>query len=248
MRLCAMRNTRRSKAAEPTKVARGPGIGVQNERSLHNAIKRWYARPGDEFEVRRDGFIIDICRGELLVEIQTRNFSALRRKLRKLVQDHRVQLVYPIALQKWITRTDASGKRTLGTRRSPRAGDVADLFDELVSIPDLINEPNFELKVLLIHEEEIRRDDGKGSWWRRGYSIKDRKLIEVVDTVCFKDKDDFLRFLPAGLGQPFSNKMLAALLGKHIHDVRKMTYCLRRMNVIVPVGKNGNEVLFEIAR
>ncbi len=242
-----MPNTRRSRTLGPAPNALGQGIGVQNERSLHNAIKAWYARPGDEFEVKRDSFIIDICRGDLLIEIQTRNFSVLRRKLRTLVQHYQVRLVYPLALEKWITRTDASGRRTLGKRKSPRRGDIADLFDERVAIPDLINDPNFELDVLLIHEEEIRRDDGNGSWWRRGYSRWDRKLIEVVESVSFKDKYDFLRFLPAGLPQPFSNTMLAHALARHIYDVRKMTYCLRKMDVIVPVGKNRNEVLFEIA-
>lgn len=242
-----MRNTRRSRPVGPSPDALGQGIGVQNERSLHNAIKAWYARPGDEFEVKRHGFIIDICRGDLLIEIQTRNFSALRRKLRTLVQQHRTRLVYPLALEKWITRTDASGMHTLGKRKSPRRGDIADLFRELVAIPDLIDEPNFELEVLLIHEEEIRRDDGRGSWWRRGYSRWDRKLIEVVESLTFKQRYDFLRFLPAGLAQPFSNKMLAQALGRPVHDIQRMTYCLRKMNVIVPVGKNGNAVLFEVA-
>ena len=221
-------------------------IGTENERSLHKAIKAWYALPGDELEVKLDGCIIDIVRGDLLIEIQTKNFAAIGKKLRRLVQTHKLRLIYPIVKEKWITRTDASGKHILGKRKSPRRGDLFDLFDELVYIPDLIAQDNFELQVLLTREEEIRCDDGKGSWWRRGFSIKDRKLIEVVETVTFKDKQDFLRFLPGNLPHPFTNKILAKLLAAPVHDIRRMTYCFRKMGLIQQVGKKRNEMLFEV--
>lgn len=67
------------------------------EISLHNALKEWYAEPNDRFEVRLCKFIIDIVRGDSLVEIQTRNFSARRHKLTELAIRHPVRLVYPIA-------------------------------------------------------------------------------------------------------------------------------------------------------
>ena len=102
---------------------------------------------------------------------------------------------------------------------------------------DLIVEPRFELDVLMIQEDEIRRNDGKGSWFRRGYSLRDRKLIAIVDTVLFRDKRDLGRFLPEGLEEPFSNHVLAKRLEIPIHTIRKMTYCLRKMGLIVQVGK-----------
>jgi hypothetical protein len=60
------------------------GIGLLNEKPLHASLKQWYARPGDRFEVPVDGFVIDIVRGRLLIEIQTRNFASTRAKLIKL--------------------------------------------------------------------------------------------------------------------------------------------------------------------
>jgi len=74
------------------------------EKNVHAALKAWYARPGDELEVEVDGFHIDIVRGQLLVEIQTSNFSSQRRKLEILIERHPLRLVFPIALEKWITR------------------------------------------------------------------------------------------------------------------------------------------------
>jgi hypothetical protein len=67
------------------------------EKSLHAALKKWYARQDDRVEVNVDGFAVDIVCGNLLIEIQTRNFSALKRKLTMLTTNHSVRLVYPIA-------------------------------------------------------------------------------------------------------------------------------------------------------
>jgi hypothetical protein len=36
------------------------GIGLLNEKPLHAALKQWYARPGDRFEVAVDGFVIEL--------------------------------------------------------------------------------------------------------------------------------------------------------------------------------------------
>jgi hypothetical protein len=214
-----------------------------NEHSLHSAIKEWYSIPTDRLEVRIDGYIIDILRGDLLIEIQTRGFHAIKAKLSRLVENHQVRLVYPIPERKWIVRISESGN-PVSKRKSPRRGNLVDLFYELVRIPNLIARGNFSLEVLMIEEEEIRCNDGKGSWRRRGVSIKDRKLINVTDRVLFRNKSDFLRFLPSDLTGTFTNRTLADLTGVSIHLTRKMTYCLRKMGAIRTVDKNGRELLF----
>ena len=130
-------------------------ISTLNEKSLHASLKEWYARPGDRLEESVDGFLIDVVRDGLLIEIQTRNFSALKRKLRTLTREHPVRLVYPIASEKWIVRVSKNWRKQLGRRKSPKHGSVENLFEELVSIPTLLAEANFSLEVLLIHEEEV---------------------------------------------------------------------------------------------
>lgn len=65
-----------------------PGIGLLNENQLHASLKQWYARPGDLLEVPVDGFVIDIVRDDLLIEIQTRNFASIKSKLTHLVRHH----------------------------------------------------------------------------------------------------------------------------------------------------------------
>ena len=137
---------------------RPPTIGLLNEKPLHAALKHWYARPDDRFETLVDGFVIDIVRGDLLIEIQTGNFAALREKLMTLVAKHRVRLVYPIAHQKWIIKEVTAGEGQAQRRKSPKRGGVEELFRELVSFPELLVQRNFSLEILLIQEEEVHGD------------------------------------------------------------------------------------------
>jgi len=220
-------------------------IGIQNERSLHAALKQWYAQPEDRFEVPLDGFVIDLVRGDQLVEIQTRNFSAIRQKLQKLVQQHRVHLLHPITLEKWIVQVDKKSSQTLSRRKSTTKGSLTDLFEELVRIPELITHENFTIEFPLIQEEEVRCKDGKGSKRRKRESLKDRRLVRVLESRVFTSNFDFLALLPPTLPQPFSTKCLAQATGLPLYRCRQITYCLRKMDAIVVVGKRGNELLYE---
>ena len=69
-----------------------PTIGELRERSLHAELKSWYALPRDRVEVPMDGYVIDLVRRGTLIEIQTRGFAKLKRKLTRLVNTHRVRL------------------------------------------------------------------------------------------------------------------------------------------------------------
>jgi hypothetical protein len=216
------------------------------EYSLHSAIKDWYSGSGDELEVRVDDFIVDVLRGELLIEIQTGNFSVIKKKLTKLLLNNQVRLVYPIAQLKWIVHVSRSGE-FVRKRKSPKKGKLTDLFYELVHAPSLIKDRNFSLEVLLIEEEEVRCNDGRGSWRRRGVSVKDRKLLNVFDRIVFEDSRDFLEFLPKELDGYFTNKVLASKMGISIRLAQKITYCLRKMGAISIAKKKRNELLFQVS-
>ncbi|MBW2409423.1 MAG: hypothetical protein JRF72_06455 [Deltaproteobacteria bacterium] len=219
-------------------------IGVLGEKSLHAKLKEWYSQPGDRFEKVIDNFHIDIVRDKFLIEIQTRSFSSIKRKLETLVKKFTVRLVLPIAREKWIVRIARNGTTQLGRRKSPKKGNIFHLFQELVSFPDLIKNRNFSIEVLFTLEEEIRRDDGLGSWRRKGWSIADRCLIEVTGNHIFERPSDFLALIPASVPDPFSTKDLAEITGIPRWLAQKMAYYLRKMRVIESVGKSGNSVLY----
>jgi hypothetical protein len=222
-----------------------PHIGTLNEKSLHAALKEWYARPGDRLEVSIDGYVIDIVRGDLLIEIQTRSFGAMKRKLEKLTRHHRVRLVYPIAREKWIVKQDSKGNEAGSRRKSPKRGSVEQIFDELVSIPKLLAEESLSLEILLIQEEEVRRfGGGRRKWWRRKWRTHERLLLQVLESRRFNTPADLAQLLPASLPDPFSTADLAEALGIPRAVAQRMAYCLREMGTIAAVDKRGNAILY----
>jgi hypothetical protein len=219
-------------------------IGTLNEGPLHAALKAYYARPGDRFEVRVDGFIVDIVRGDLLVEIQTGSFSTVKRKLVALTACHPVRLVYPVAREKWIVKLASDGQSRLSRRKSPKRGAFEHAFGELVSLPRLLSKPDFSLDVLLIQEEEVRRYDGRRGWRRRGWVTHERRLLDVVDRRLFETPSDLAVLVPSDLAEPFTTADLAAAIGKRRRLAQQMAYCLREMGAIERVGKRGKAILY----
>ncbi len=216
-----------------------PHIGTLSEKSLHAGLKVWYAQPGDEFEVKLGRFVIDIMRGDQLIEIQTRHLYAMKRKLKRLLDDHTIHLIHPIAREKWIVRQTAEGE-AISRRKSPKKGRVLDLFNELMRMPELALHPNLTLEVALTQQEEIWVDDGQGSWRRKHWSVADHRLLSVVEQHQFANSADFLAVLPADLARPFTNKQLAKALRCPARTAQRITYTLRRMQLLDVVGKAGN--------
>ncbi len=224
------------------------GIGLLNEKPLHASLKEWYAQPGDRFEVAVEGFVIDIVRDALLLEIQTRNFAAIRSKLTSLARSHQIRLIYPIAQEKWIVKLDEDGTSVVNRRKSPKRGRVVDLFWEMVSIPEeLLSNRNFSLEVLMIREEEARRFEGNRRWRRRGWAIEERRLLEVVDQRSFDESADWLAFLPEAL-KSFTASDLAEAIDISTELAQKMAYVLRKGRVIELAGKRGRANLYRVAR
>jgi len=211
---------------------------------MHAALKQWYAQPGDQFEVLVDGFHIDILRGDLLIEIQTGNFSAIKEKLSTLVVEHPVRVVYPIPKEKWIVKVPPGGEGKLQRRKSPKRGGVEEVFKELVSFPELLSQPNFSLEVLLIQEEEVWHYDGRRGWRRRGWVTQERRLLGVVAGQRFETVEDIWTLMPDDLPETFTTSDLAAAMAKPRRLAQQAAYCLRKMGLITPVGKQGRSVLY----
>jgi hypothetical protein len=156
--------------------------------------------------------------------------------------NNKIRLVHPIAQTKWIVRSNKSGT-AISRRKSPKSGRAEHVFSELLNIPDLICHPNLSLLVLLVELEEHWRDDGKGSWTRKHWSIADRVLIDVVSEHEFKSLDDYRRLIPAELSIPFTHKQLANALNAPVWLSTRMSYCLRKMGCLHTVGKQGRSLL-----
>ncbi len=220
------------------------GIGNLNESSLHKALKEYYA-PGYNVEETVKGFVVDLKKDKKIIEIQTGNFSSLKKKFKLLLPDYKIHLVYPIPKEKRLIRLDSDGE-ILSKRLSPKKGCWADIFSELVYITDFLLDPNLSIEILLTKEEEIRVEDGRGSWRRKGVSIKDHHLVEILSRYFLKNATDYLSFLPANLGNTFTNKELANLGFYSLNKAQKITYTLKKAGLITVDKKVGSQYYYQI--
>ncbi len=217
-------------------------IGTLNEGSLHAQIKQWYRRPGDRVEAPVDGFVVDLVRGDTLVEVQTGGFAPLRKKLERLLETRPVRVVVPIALTRRIVRLSPEGE-VLSARRSPRRGCPQDVFARLVSLPALLAHSGFEVELLLTHEEEHRHHVPGRAFRRRGWVVVGRSLVSVEQSLVLSTPDDAAALLPP-LPDPFDTAELAAAGGWNRRLAQQMTYCLRELRVLQPDGHRGRAVLY----
>lgn len=170
----------------------------------------------------------------------------MKRKVADLLDlGHHLRIVHPIAIDRWIVKVDDAGE-VLGRRRSPRHGAPTDVFTELVSFPGLIGHPRLGIDLLMTTEEEVRAHTPGKSWRRKGWSVVERRLLEVTDSHVLSTMEDYARMLPERLPDPFTTADLAAALGRPRRSSQQMAYCLREAGLITTVGKAGNAILYSI--
>jgi hypothetical protein len=219
-----------------------PDIGVMREGPLHAAVKTLLAEPGDRLEVPVDRFVIDLVRADgELVEVQTGGFGPLGSKLDALLDEHRVRIVHPIAAERRIVRVDEHGE-VLAARRSPKRAGAVEVFDKLVAFPALLTHPHLTIEVLLLREDHIRRAQPVV---RRGRKRDpgERRLVEVLDRIVLRTREDVAAALPELPDTPFSTRELAACLGCGTVLAQRTLYCLRAMGIVEPAGKRGRAPL-----
>ncbi|MEZ6183998.1 MAG: hypothetical protein R3F62_03190 [Planctomycetota bacterium] len=218
-------------------------IATQNEGPLHAALKAHLAQPGDRFEVPFAGYQIDLVRDELLLEIQTAKLGALRPKLRALLRERPVRVVYPVLAETWLVSVDAEG-RPVRRRKSPKRRGLWDAFAELVSLPRLFRDPRFSCEVLLVQAEEVRRPATRRRRRRKDWVVAERRLLGVGERHLLTGVDGLQALVPAELVGPFGTADLARTLGCPRHLAQKLAYCLREAGALETVGKRGNALLY----
>ena len=216
-------------------------IGTLAESPLHAALKHLCREPGAVYEAPVDGLIVDVVNPGGLVEVQTGGFTRLRAKLERLLPAHPLRVVLPIAVEKVLVKVEEGpeGPRELSRRRSPRRGKVADAFTELVSITDWLLHEHLTVEVWLTAEEELRVHRPGRAWRRQGWTIKERRLRDVLEVHRFHGADDWAAWLPFVPGEPFHSGTLAEALGAPRHLAQKACYTLHRAGLLEKLGKDG---------
>lgn len=221
-------------------------IGTLNESALHKSFKELYTENGDEIEHPVGGYIVDIKKTDRIVEIQTSNLHRVVPKIYDLLRDHVLDLIYPIATRTTISKTLENGN--VQQRKSPKQGTIFDIFAALVSGPEIVLHPNFSLEVPLIHEEQLRVYDSSRAWRKRHWVTVERKLIEPLETYRFNDEHDLWLLFKKRVPNTFTTKHVSESVCITRRLAQQALYCLRRCDVISVVGKERNEIVYELKK
>lgn len=241
-------------------------IGTLREKTVHAAVKQ-YLEPRREYqEIRVLGFIADICRpmegmgnGKEIVkneilEIQTRNFSSLRKKLSVFLKDYHVTVVYPMPYDKWIRWIDIETGEITPKHKSPKRGQLWDMAGELYRIKDFLVHKNLKLLVLQIDMEESRLLNGWSKDRKRGSVRFDRIPLRLVNEIWLRQPMDYRKMLPQSfLDQASSDQDFCFTVKEYQKAVRLSSKrsaaaiaILKELGVIAMCGKRGRAFLYQI--
>ncbi|MCP4959728.1 MAG: hypothetical protein GY925_10720 [Actinomycetia bacterium] len=184
--------------------------------------------------------VVDLERSDDIVEVQTGSLGAMGTKLDRLLSDHRVVVVHPIAAETILVKAGRSD------RRSPKKGKPVDIFDELVSIPTLIDHPNLTIDVVMTVEERVKIEDPELRRRRGGWRTVDRRLVDVVDVVRLSGPEDLDDFVPAGLPDPFTTADLASCGRYRRETAQRIAYCMRALGRFETVDRTRAGFLYSL--
>jgi len=214
-------------------------IGTKNESTLHRKLKFQYAGPGGKTEAAVGDFVADGINalGEY-IEVQTGSFAPLKKKIKEFSSLGKVRIIHPIAVTKRIEVYNKKGK-LLYRRKSPKKGTPWNIFDALLHAPELPLSKNVTIELAMLDVTEKRVKDGKGSWRRKGVSIKDKEMSAWHERILFKKPKDFLLFIPFKKNEEFTVSSLAEKTGVQTDTARKALYVLTKMNVVMRIGRKN---------
>lgn len=222
------------------------GIGTLAEKTVHAVLKQYYAPDEDMHEIPIDNYVADIYTGSEIIEIQSRHFNTLRRKLDCFLPQYPVTVVYPIAHQKWLIWIDDETGECSPRRKSPAKGSPYLAFIELYRIKQYLKDKNIRFKFLLIDMEEYRLLNGWSRDKKKGSSRYDRIPLQLVEEVSIERPEDYMQFVPAQLEDPFTSSDFA----KAAHISKRLAQTtlniLHEMGCVSRTGKQGNHYLYEV--
>lgn len=220
------------------------GIGTLKEGTLHAALK-YYLQPDEsKQEVKVGSYVADIMSDGEIVEIQTRAFSKLRKKLAFFLERYKVVVVYPVAYNKWISWINMETGEVSPKRKSPKKGTPYEIFFELYQIKQLLSHPNLSILIYLMDIEEYKLLNGWSKNKKRGSYRKDRVPIQLRDKVVIECLADYKKLIPDTLQSPFTSKDFKEHTKLSLGRAQTALNILHHVGAIERSGKKGNAYLY----
>ena len=222
-----------------------PGIGTLGEKTLHAVLKNTLEPDQSRHEIKVGRFYADIANENGIIEIQTRNFNALRKKLEAFLQENTVTLVYPIPSSKWLIWIDKETGEFTPRRKSPKTGSVYDAFGELYKIKWFLTHPNLDLCLVFLDIVEYRNLDGWSSDRKKGSSRSERIPERLADIVHVRNVHDYMNvFVPDTLPDEFTAKDYKKATGMPLRGAQLAMNVLKYVGALTQTGKRGGAFVY----
>lgn len=224
------------------------GIGTLKEKTMHAVFKNFYEPDENHQEIKVGRFVADILREDEIIEVQTRSFNAIRKKLDVFLEQYPVTIVYPIVHTKWIIWIDEQTGEITNKRKSPKSGSFYDAFFELYKIKPYLTNKNLHICLTLVDAEEYRLLNGWNSTKKRGSTRYDRIPTKLVDELYIGGSDDYLCLIPDSLPEQFTARDYALAAKINIRYAQTAMNIFSHIGCIKKIGKSGRSYLYTAAK
>jgi len=231
-----------------TYCSENPTIGILSEKIMHLTLKFYFSPYSSDHEVKLGSFYADAINEEGIVEVQTRSFKNLSKKLMYFLAVTDVNLIHPIPFHKYVSWLDPETGETSKAHRSPKIGRLIDVFGELYGIKDKLNNPRLTITLMHIDTDDFKMLDGKSKDRKKGATRIERYPRELIDIFIINTPRDLLKLLPEDLPEIFSASDLQKLSKCNSRNSYSAINTLCYLGLCENVGKEGRKNIFRIKK
>ncbi len=222
----------------------GNGIGTLGEKTVHAILKNYLVSDISCHEIKVGSFYADIVNENGIIEIQTRNFDKLRKKLEVFLNLQPVTIVYPVPHTKWIRWVNEETGEISPPRKSPKSGTPYMIFPELYKIKNYLLHPNLRIHIILINLEEYRFLNGWSKNKKRGSTRCDGIPTQLVDEVYVHSLSEYRKLIPPTLIENFTSKDFQKAAGLSQRAAVTALNILHYVGAVKRLGKKGRAYLY----
>ncbi len=221
-------------------------ITTYMERSLHRALKTHFCPDESKHEIKIGRHVADACDGNTVFEIQTGNFSPLRKKLQFYLEntDFNIVIVRPIAQNRRIFWLDELGEIKKAPRLSSRHENLASGIADIYYVKEFLGNPRLTFCFVLMEIDEVRLLDGYGKQKKIRATSVDRVAGEIYSLHYIKNVEDIKAALfPLLPDEPFGREELSKALKLKTLKLWSAQKLLTE-TALLSCEKQGNRLIF----
>lgn len=213
-------------------------INTYNESELHQELKEIYALEyNGELEKKIEGSksIADILlKNGDVIEIQTGSISALKSKIKFLLENKRkIKIVHPILIEKYIEMYDEN-ENLLYRKKSPKKETVYSMLRGLTGVYEYLTNENFEIELLFVKVTEKRQKTptkvqlkNKSRRHLKDWIPLGKRLDSIKEKQTFSSLQDYKNLIPSSVPENFTRKELQKAISENFSkDAAKWTSLL----------------------